>query len=135
MDGADARLFELLQRFVEMCAGGVSEINLVVAGGLDLLAQPKLQFAGGLFSESHRDHTVEGGAAGGDNRDDTADQRRGLAGAGGGLDDERGVEVGADVFAHTRIGGCRRGGRDSGCGSSRTRVALCRVIPVMRAYS
>src|SRR5579863_3906611 len=98
-------------------------------GVLDLLAQPKFQFTGRLFSEGYGDDAVETAAAGGDNRDDAADQRRGFAGAGGGFNDKRGIEVVADTFAHTRVGKRRCG--DYGCvaGGDRHRIALSRVRP------
>ena len=60
--------------------------------------------ARGLLGESHRHDPVELAAAAREHRDDPADQRGGFAGAGGGLDDQRGVEVVADTIAHALIG-------------------------------
>ena len=72
----------------------------LLARALDLGAQPQLQLAGGLLGERHRDDAIELGAPARDHRDDPADQRGGLAGAGRGLDHQRGIEVVADAIAH-----------------------------------
>ena len=78
-----------------------------LARALDFGAQPQLQLAGGLLGEGHGDDSVELGAPARERRDDPADQRGGLAGAGGGLDEERGVEVVADAVAHALVGNSR----------------------------
>ena len=79
----------------------------VAARAFDLGAQPELELAGGLLGEGHRDDSAELGAPARQHRDDPVDQRGGLAGAGRGLDDERGVEVVADAIAHALIGDLR----------------------------
>ena len=103
MDRADARLLELGQRAGQPRALG-GGARAVAARALDLGAQPELEFAGGLLGESHRDDPVELGSRARQRRDDPVDQRGGLAGAGRGLDHQRGVEVVADAVAHALIG-------------------------------
>ena len=91
------RLFELRQRPVEPRA------RLVIvadrhASAVELFAQPQLQLARGLLGEGHRDDSTDVRLALGDDADDASDERRGLAGACGRLDDEGRVEgVGDEV--------------------------------------
>ena len=75
---------------------------------LDFGAQPQLELSGGLLGEGHGDDSAKLGAPARQRRDDPVDQRGGLAGAGGGLDDERGVEVVADAVAHALVGNLAR---------------------------
>ena len=78
-----------------------------MAGAFDFSAQAQLEFAGRLLGESHGDDAIEFAAAARDDGHDAAYECGGFAGAGGGLDDQRGIEVGADAIAHALIGGRR----------------------------
>ncbi len=117
MDRADTRLLELAERTGEPLAfaGGARG---VAARALDLGAQPQLELAGGLLGERHRHDSAKLGAPARQRRDDPVDQCGGFAGAGRGLDDERGVEVVADTIAHALIGDLLR----------RDRFCLCRFV-------
>jgi uncharacterized protein (DUF433 family) len=73
--------------------------------GLDLFSQPELQLARGLLGEGDGDDAVERGAAGADEGEDAADEDGGLAGAGAGFEQQRGVEVAQDAGAGGLVGG------------------------------
>ena len=68
------------------------------------LGAAELQLTGGELGERDGDDAVERGPAGGERRDDAADERRRLAGPGRGFDDQRRVEVGRDAIALRLIG-------------------------------
>jgi hypothetical protein len=90
--------------------GGLEALALLVAlrcvyCGLDLLPEPELQLAGGLLGEGDGDDAVEGSAAGADEGEDAADEDGGLAGAGAGFEQQRGVEVAEDAGAGGLVGG------------------------------
>ncbi len=98
VDGADVRFFEVMHGVVEERArGGVR--RRLRARSLELFAQAQLQLAGGLFAERDRDDLADRGALVLDQRDDAADELGRLAGAGGGFDDERLVELRRDQLA------------------------------------
>jgi len=103
VDGGDGRALEVGGRRQEALALVLSLRAL--QGVLDALAQAQLQLAGGLLGEGDRDDAVEGGAAGADEGEDAAHQDRGLAGAGAGLEQERGVEVADHAVADGLVGG------------------------------
>ncbi len=97
-----------------------SSLFAALEGVLDALAQAQLQLAGGLLGEGDGDDAVEGGAAGADEGEDAAHEDGGLAGAGAGLEQERGVEVAHDAVADGLVGG-RAGHADLPCAWTRFR--------------
>ena len=103
VDGGDGRALEVGGRGQEALA--LVLCLCALQGVLDALAQAQLQLAGGLLREGDGDDAVEGGAAGPDEGEDAAHQDRGLAGAGAGLEQERGVEVAHHAVADGLVGG------------------------------
>jgi len=91
-----------------MIALGFVESVFIVARAFDFLAQPQLKLAGRLFGEGYPDNAAQRRAARSDHRDDAIDQFGGFTGAGGGLDDKRGIEVVANAIAHALVGGYHR---------------------------
>ena len=76
---------------------------------LELVAQPQLHLAGGLLGEGDGDDlpTARRGPSA-DDPDDARDQHGRLAGAGGGLDDEGGVEILEELASSLRVAGYLR---------------------------
>jgi hypothetical protein len=123
MDRADARELELLERALEVRALRAAGSRLA-EGPLDLRAQPQLHLAGGLLGEGHGDHALERAAPCAQGRDDARHERRGLAGAGGGLDEERRVEIFADPAARLGVrvdGRAHSSSRSASSGASGSR--------------
>ena len=88
------RFFELGERKVQ-----VPSCLLVLnrrALAIQPLAQPQLQFTGGLLSESDRDDLVDAGTGFGQDPHDPSHQLGRLSRARRGLDDERVVESSGD---------------------------------------
>ena len=79
----------------------LARASLVVslARQIQFLAQPQLQFAGGLVGERHRDDVIDGSRAAGEHRYDASDQLGGFAGAGGGFHQQAFAERCADALA------------------------------------
>ena len=78
------------------CSAGRARLG---ARLLDLRAEAELHLAGGLLGEGDGDERAQRGLARSQEREDALDERGGLAGAGRGLDDERGVEIVRDARA------------------------------------
>src|SRR5262249_23005247 len=102
VDGPDARDLELGERVVEAAALVVGRGS---AGALELGAQAQLHLAGGLVGERDGDEARQRRRAGAHDSDDARDELGGLAGTGGGLDDERGAEVLADAPPRLLVAG------------------------------
>ncbi len=101
-----------------------------VAGLLQVGAEAELHLAGGLLGEGDGDDAVEVGEAGAEDGDDAGDQHGGLAGAGGGLDEEGGAEVFADAAAGFGVvvgwgGRAGSGGRHRRAPESLTYMVRC----------
>ena len=103
VDGADVRILEVVHRVAETsCLPCACRTGRVAVGRqrraplFELLANAQLQLAGGFFAEGDRHDLANLGAAGLDQADDARHELGGLAGASGGLDDERLVERLAD---------------------------------------
>ena len=75
-----------------------------LARTLELAAQAKLQLARGFFRERHRHESSQLAASGLDDLNDASDERRRLAGSGGGLDDEGLVEGVANRVPRELVG-------------------------------
>ena len=73
-------------------------------GAVQPLAQPELQLAGRLLGERDGDNLADIRSSFGDDPHDAADERGGLAGPGGRLDDQRGVEVLGDAPPRVSVG-------------------------------
>ncbi len=103
MNRSYACFFQLLERLVEARARIAQKFG-VMARTFNFAAQPQLQLAGRFLGERHRDDPRQLAAPRPDHRHDSIHQRRGLAGAGGGLDYERDAEVVANPIAHRLVG-------------------------------
>ncbi len=98
VDRADLRFFEVMHGGVEQPAGvGIGRGFLPRA--LELFAQAQLQLAGGLFAERDGNDLIDRGALVRDQSHNAANQLRRLAGAGGGFDNQRLVELAGDELA------------------------------------
>src|SRR5262245_54716010 len=94
---ADARLFQVSDRVLQPRATlGVGRLRPLV---LEPGAQPQLELAGRLLGERQRGDRLHGAAPLGQHLHQARDQLAGLAGASGGLDDQRLVEGCADTLA------------------------------------
>ena len=96
VDGADNRFLEASDRAREV--GAPIAILGHRARTVELLAQSQLELPGGLLGEGDRDHLVDPSAAGGKHLDQAFHQDRGLACAGGRLDQDASAQVGADAL-------------------------------------
>ena len=128
MDRADARLFQLLERDLEMARRGRPG-RRGETRAFELRAKTELQLARRELGERDRDDAGELRAAGDERRHHAADERGRLAGPRGRLDDERRVEVGRDAGALRLIGERgRRGVRGRRAhGIPRRRTSACRL--------
>ncbi len=104
VDRADVRFLEPLDGAAEVRGLGARRRGRQPRV-LQHFAEPQLQLAGGLLGEGHRDDLGNPGAAALDQPHDPPDQLRGLAGTGGGLDDQRLVERFGDEPAILGVGG------------------------------
>src|SRR5487761_797554 len=85
-------------------AHAISKVaRVIVARLFDFSPQPELEFARRFLGESDGDNPAELGASAGERRDDSLDQRGGLAGSGRGLNYQHDVEVVADSIAHALV--------------------------------
>ena len=101
VDGADGRRLQAFQRSGQAIA-------LLGAGAaarrLQLGAQAQLHLAGGQVGEGQRKDPVERGPAAAHQGDDARHQLGRLPGAGGGLHDQRRVEIAPDAIAGGLVG-------------------------------
>ena len=108
VDGADGGFLEMFEGLFEMPAlfGGRLQTRTV-----ETLAKPQLQLSGGFVREGDRDNAVDAGDSGAKDVQDAPDEFGGLAGAGGGFDDEGLGERVADAVARASVieTGSRRG--------------------------
>ena len=98
---ADVRFLEALHRRRQARRGNTGGSRARV---LELLAQPQLELAGRLLGERDGDDLIDPGPAGLDQPHDALHEFGGLAGAGGGLDDQRAVQRVADEGAVAGVG-------------------------------
>ena len=102
VNGANVCFFELRERQIQTPA-----LSSIRSGAhprvVQPFPQPELELAGGLLRERDGDDVADVRLALGDDVDDPPDERRRLAGAGRGFDDERRVESGGDERASVEI--------------------------------
>jgi hypothetical protein len=103
VDRSDAGQLELLEGALEARALGAA-LGCESPCGLDSAAQPQLHLSRGLLGERHRHHTLERPRTRAQQGHDAVHQRRGLSRAGGGLDEERRVEILPDTTTRLCVG-------------------------------
>jgi hypothetical protein len=103
VDRSDAGQLELFEGALEARSLGTA-LRCEGSCRLDPAAQPQLHFARGLLGERHRHYTLERPRTRAQQGHDAVDQRRGLARARGGLDEERRVEIFPDTTTRLCVG-------------------------------
>ena len=104
VDRADVRLLELRQRMRRAALARHRHGRRATRAPSSCFAQPQFQLAGGLLGERDRDDLSRRPSRGRrDDAHDAVDERGRLAGAGRGLDDERGRRGRGDELAGLRV--------------------------------
>ncbi len=104
VDRADAGDLELGERSLQTAMLDRLDVRGGLAGFLERAAEAELHLARRLLGERHGDDLAERGATCANDGDDAADERRRLPRAGGGLDDQRRVEIVRDAAAGLCVG-------------------------------
>ncbi len=97
MDCSDRGFFQMFERVLDVGAFGGSFGR--DARAVELLAQPKLQFAGGFVGERNRNDMADGGEAAGQHGDNAGNQFGGFARAGGSFDEQAFGERSTDAIS------------------------------------
>ena len=98
VDRLDVGRVDLSQRVVEPSSFG--SVGGPTASFGERSADPRAQLAGRLFGEGDRHDVAQLGVVAAHELDDPVDQDPGLAGAGAGLQEERGIKLAEQTVAH-----------------------------------